>query len=334
MRRWIRRNYIAAAAVLLILCLFAFSQFGKTKTIDVDQPIAIRILFSPSTSVNNAMVVILKEKMFFEEELPENVTVEWISLDSTSARRDAITAGKGDITMVNMPSFIAAKEAMLPIGLLSNVTISGAAYYSVNDRGFPLESIGANDKLAITGSIGNTAHLSFQIACMEMFGNSSIFDQNVLALVEGDVVAMVSNTNDLAGVIANDRIVGWPQNMKMVIDLTPYIQKYGVSGVFAASTTFMTENPAMIDAFYRAERAAVQFIKENPDEAAAILASFWEGENAEDMKKALVLFPPEIEISESGYDLLASFMYQSGLIDNEPIKFRDFSNYDALPKKE
>jgi NitT/TauT family transport system substrate-binding protein len=280
-------------------------------------------------------MIVLKEKKFFENEVPENVRVEWIQLNSTPARRDALVTGDGDLTILNLPNFIAAKEAKMPLELLSNTAISGAAYYSIDDRGYSLESIGANDKLAVTGSIGNTAHLAFQIACLEMYGDSSIYENNIIALTENDVAAMVSNTRDLTGVIANDRTIEWPQNMKMVLDLTPYIQKYNISGVIVAASIFAEENPAIIDAFYQAERKAVQFINENPDEAALLLTAFWgESVNAEDIKRMLLEHLPELEISESGYDRLASFMYQTGIIDHEPVKFRNLPTYNSLPKRE
>jgi ABC-type nitrate/sulfonate/bicarbonate transport system substrate-binding protein len=310
------KNRICMLMAAALFCsYFSACDSGNKIIPDGFQTDIVRILYSPSASVNNSLMAILKEKGFLENNLPENIEVEWTALDSTSARRDALAIGQCDVTIMNMPSIVSAKAADLPIELLSNMAVSGAAYYSIDGRGFPLESIDANDKLAVTGSIGNTAHLAFQIACMELLGNSAAFDNHVIALPEGEVIAMISNTKDLSGVIANDRAIPWPESMQMQLDLTPYIQKYCISGAFVIGTTFAKDNPGFIDAFYTAAREAILFVKENPDESASILSTFWEEAlSAEEIKPILIQYPPELEFSELGYDLLASFMYKSGLI--------------------
>ena len=69
----------------------------------------------------------------------------------------------------------------------------------------------------------------------------------------------------------------------------------------------------------------------NTHEAAVLLTKYWDYDVAI-IEKELMDLPPSYEISESGFDSLASFMYEMGSIKIRPKKLSEMPNYLDIPR--
>jgi NitT/TauT family transport system substrate-binding protein len=207
--------------------------------------------------------------------------------------------------------------------------------FSAKDNIKSLEDISETDRIAVVTSIGNNPQLAFMAACKDVFGSAGKFETNAVAMKTADMIAAITVTDDISVVLTSYTPLLNSENWILqneIVDLNAYGKEYSLGACNVANSDFAAENPAIIEAYYAAERETVNFINEHPDEAAAILAKYWEGESIENIEQMLRDNPPKVEISESGYDKLASFMYEIGLLDHEPKKFSELPNYDTIPK--
>jgi hypothetical protein len=121
------------------------------------------------------------------------------------------------------------------------------------------------------------------------------------------------------------------ETVEVILDLTPYSERLGVGYWWVVSQSFYDNNPEYIDAFYNALQDAVDFIHNQPDEAAAVMQEIWPTYSIEEIKVIFEESNTRVEISESAYNKLANFMYEIDLLENPPKPLSELPNYDSLP---
>jgi NitT/TauT family transport system substrate-binding protein len=269
-----------------------------------------------------------------EELLPKDVSIEWVNINNSADIRDSLVTGRIDVATVNIPNFITAYENGLPVTLLSNYIVQTAFIYSTRADILSLNDISRGDRLASTG-IGTAYHLTLMLVAKEMFGNAARFDENIVVMDNADMVASVETSNDLdlimlgfPSIIRADEIA----SLTPIFDLTPVMQNHNISFVTVTRDNFYDNNPVLIEILYEAFRQAISFIIEHPGDAASLLAGFYGNVSAEDIKHQLISAPPQLEISESGYNGVAELMYEVGMIPNPPTKLANFRNYESIPR--
>jgi NitT/TauT family transport system substrate-binding protein len=298
----------------------------------------LRILTHRLPTHATAVQTIMQESGFLDSALPQGTSIEWMQLGSVTAVRDALATSQADIGMIGQTMFISATENNMPLIALSRAKSIPPWLFSAKPGIASLNDIRPDDKIAIA-TLGGSPHIAFMILCKERLGNARIFENNMMQMTESEILASVEVNDDISvalysfapgsELIKSDKLT----LMEETVDFMEIDNEYSLFGLLTvANFEFAVENPAIIEAYYAAERETVKFINEHPDEAAAILAGYWEGETQENIEQMLRDNPPEIEISESSYDRLASFMYEIGLLDHEPKKFSELPNYESIPK--
>ena len=95
------------------------------------------------------------------------------------------------------------------------------------------------------------------------------------------------------------------------------------------SEDFYENHPEIVEAYIKAREEALQLCYDEPERIAAVLAEEWEIDE-DIVLETLMAMPPTLEIT--GYDKQAQLLYEMGLLENEPKKFEELSNYEALLK--
>jgi ABC-type nitrate/sulfonate/bicarbonate transport system substrate-binding protein len=268
-----------------------------------------------------------------QKHLPEDITVEWQNIDVQTDMRDAVAAGKVDIAVLPTSQLIIANSSGIPLVPISDFVAFRTALYSHHDNIKSLDDIGPGDKIS-AASFGNVSHTSLQFYCDEIYGDPLRYDSNILPMSYADMWASVESSNDLSAALIgfSDSLRADASNkLAMIADLSPYSTKNCLGSIAMTTAAFYNNNPAYIEAYRKAAKEAVDFVINDTHEAAILLANHWEYDVAI-IEKELTDLPPYYEISESGYDALAAFMYKMGSIKSEPKKFSDFPNYADVPK--
>ncbi len=98
------------------------------------------------------------------------------------------------------------------------------------------------------------------------------------------------------------------------------------------SQEFADNNPMLVEALISASQEAMDFLNNNPSEAAELLTHQYDGVSTAEIEEQIKAVPFTIDISESAYDTVANLMFEIGAIPESPQKFSELPNYDTIPQ--
>ena len=159
-----------------------------------------------------------------------------------------------------------------------------------------------------------------------------MFDSSFQIMPHADGLAALSGGNGVQGLILSFPTLIKADNtdsIHEVCDLTDIVLEYGIGPVEIVSEDFYENHPEIVEAYIKAREEALQLCYDEPERIAAVLAEEWEIDE-DIVLETLMAMPPTLEIT--GYDKQAQLLYEMGLLENEPKKFEELSNYEALLK--
>jgi NitT/TauT family transport system substrate-binding protein len=218
--------------------------------------------------------------------------------------------------------------------LLANSTFNSLKLYSNGLSITSLDDIVPNDKISIV-SVGGTPDMALKLYSKERYGDYNKFDDNLWVLQYPEVFASISTSDDITGaLITFPSTVTADEHEKTIFveDLTPVITNYGLGVTLSTNEDFYNQNPALIDIFYKVAGDTIDFMNNNPGEAAQILSEFYEGLDPADIEAQIKSAPPTLDVSENAYNTVAELMQEMGILTKEPLKFNELPNYDKIPK--
>jgi len=284
-------------------------------------------------TVSNAIQQIIQMDELLEKNIPDDVSIEWSYGGPSSAdTRDALIAGKLDLATISLASFISAVENGLPLVLLSGTMPNPLELYTTRDEINSFKDINEHHKIGMPGK-GSNFELAFSLRSKEVFGDASRFSDNIVALTDADMVALIQGADsyDLytLGFPAMQKVAAL-DHAKLVEDLTEITVKYNICLVFVTTKDFYDNNPLIIDGFYKAAEEAVRFMNDNPKETAQKLSDFYEAVTPEEVLTVLERCPPNSSITN--YDEIADIMYEMEILSKPAMKFSELPNYNSIPK--
>ncbi len=274
-------------------------------------------------------VNIAHELGYIDEELAEVGAVEeWTNFNSGPLVNEAVSAGEEDIGfMADLPAII-AKSSGQDIQVVSNVATgekSLAVLVSPDSDITSIEDLEGKKIAYATGSYAQ--HLLALVLDQAGLTFDDIESVNLgaadspQALESGDV----------------DAIVIWEQyitkltnegNARVLIDGTG-IKRSNM--VIYSVTDYAEENPDIIEAFIKAVDRGAQYIEENPEDAAAILAEVYQVSES-DMTEILGNFDFSVSLTQDDIDeitTVADYAYDADIIQNQ-IDASEFINTSYL----
>lgn len=290
-----------------------------------------KVRVSRNNTYTSTTAYLMQEKGFLEKHVPEGVTVEWSQLSSGVEQRDAIVAEQIDIGAMGLINYISAHENGLPLTLLSYGGSSPAKVYSNDPAITAMDGFTETSKIAIQNK-STFQHMAFLAYCKETLGDAMIYDGLLTAMPAADTIASLQTSRDLNGAVLSYPTLRKAEEIEGVVllaDLTEVIEEYSAGVVFVANSDYHEKNPDIIEAFLAAQEETLQFIQDEPEEAARILSELL-GVEADEVQELLRTMPPRKEMA--GYDKHAQLMYEAGILTEEPTKFADLPNYEKIPK--
>ena len=319
--------------ILIVLLIFALS-LASCSSEPSDESNAgfsstvIRI--NGSNNQVSAIQLVIRYKELLEPYLPDGVTVEWTDIANAADQRDAIVAGRVDIAGVAVPNVITALDNGLPLVIISAAAGSPVYMYSNNPDIQKFQDINAETRISLVTK-GNAPHLAFLAKCKDVFGEATIFENNLVPMPHTEALASLESGRELdcsmfslPTTLRANEIEG----IQMIDDLTPYINEYGLTSYFVANEDFYKLNPMLIEAFRMASRDAVEYIRNNLSEVSILLGDLYEVDSVH-IEEALLDCPPSLEVR--GFDRLVDLMFEAGILANEPMRLEDLPNFDDIP---
>lgn len=315
---------------ILTLCLIAALLFSFSACNHSPAPNAKGkvIHISISTSYGTTTSNIMKEYGLLEACLPDGYSVEWHFMTSASDMRDALVSGDLDIVCTSLPTFITAYENGTPLQLISFAGSVPIGLYGNDPSIVSLSDFDSNDHLAAK-SKGNNGHIAFLIACQLELGNAMALDDQISTIQEADALALLQSSNDYqAGIFSFPMTIKAEKaGLHQIISFNDIIKDYGIGSTYFTRQDFYEQEPKVIAALREAQRQALELISNDPEGVAAKLSPIFELDE-EYILTALGEMPPCAEYS--GYNKLATLLFDIGLLEKEPTAFEDLANYEDI----
>lgn len=269
------------------------------------------------------------EQGYVEEELSAiGATFEWTEFASGPLVNEAIAAGEGDIGfMADLPAIIARSSGQ-DIQVVSNVATGERSLAVLVPADSDIQDISELKGKKIAYATGSYAQHLLAL----------VLDQ--AGLTFDDIETVNLGAADSPAALANgdvDAIVIWEQFItKLTTEGTARVLIDGTgikrsNMVVYSVSDYAKENPEVIEAFIKAVDRGAQFIKENPDEAAAILAPRY-SVTEEQMKTILGNFDFTVSLTDADVNeiiTVANYANEAGIISN-PVTEEEFINTSYL----
>jgi len=209
----------------------------------------------------------------FEKYLP-GLEVEWLQLGSGGAIREAFIAGEIDVAVMGIPPFLIGWDKGIPWKVASGMCVMPLSLQTYKEEINSLEDLTAEDKVAYP-SPGSIQHILLSMAAEKQLGSPTALDDIGVAMAHPDAAAALINQKDITAHFTSP-----PYNfeelsnegIKVVVDGT---EAFGTEFTFlvaVAAEDLVENNPKAYAAYIMGIADAANYINQNPEEAAKILA--------------------------------------------------------------
>jgi NitT/TauT family transport system substrate-binding protein len=272
-----------------------------------------------------APITIMKEQKLIEKHYGGEVSIEWSELYSGAAINEAITAGDIDVAALGVAPAVVGVQAGVPYRIFSSISsvpygimtnIKGATSLKDFKEG--------TDQIALVAQ-NSYPHIVLAMAAKAELGDAHALDTNLVALsIPDGYSAMVSGT--IKGQVASapyNYLLEEKEGMS-TIKVADDVWPEGDSGIIGiAATSLYEDQPKLYEALCAAMQEATDFINNNTDEAAAILAKDYDDVTPEQMAEWLKAPKTVFSTKLQGIMKTAKFMVDEDFTDKVPENFSD-----------
>lgn len=320
-----RFNVVVSSALATVLSLtLATGCSHKKSTTD-----KVTIAYNPS-GYGSAVSHLMIAENTLDKYLPDGVTAEWVEMSSASDIRDALANGTVDIAAPALSAYISAKENDMPFTLISNYGNAMVKLYSC--CGYTdISDFKEDDVLAIKG-LNTNPQISFLAYVKENGLDINKYTNMLSKIPESESLAMLeTNNGEIEGAILSYPVSNEAEkieNVTLIADFKDVIDDYNLGNCLCANSDFYNENYEVVVAFESARDEIMDSWNSKLDHNAQILSELYECDKAE-IAGIMESLPPTKEIT--GYNKLSALMYESGMLNKQPLSFEELPNYDKIP---
>ncbi len=317
-------NIILSSVLAMVLLVTTGCSSRKKETTST-----VTIAYNPGGYGSAVSHIMIADKIL-DKYLPEGVTAEWVEMSSASDIRDALANGTVDIAAPALSAYISAKENDMPITLISNYGNAMVKLYSC--CGYTdISDFKEDDVLAIKG-LNTNPQISFLAYVKENGLNINEYTNMLSKIPEAESLAMLeTNNGEIEGAILSYPVSNEAEKIEkvtLIADFKDVINDYNLGNCLCANSDFYNENYEVVVAFESARDEIMDSWNSNLDHNAQILSELYECDKAE-ISGIMESLPPTKEIT--GYDKLSALMYESGMLNKQPLSFKELPNYDKIP---
>jgi NitT/TauT family transport system substrate-binding protein len=290
------------------------------------EPVRLRV--AQQFGLGYAAMTIADELGFFEKYSPD-LKVTWIQLGSDEAIMEAFKNGQIDAAAITIPAFLLGWDQGIPWKVASGMCVMPVTLQTLDDGVETLADFGEDDRIAVS-TLGSIEHVLLSMVSEKELDDAAALNDNIMTM--GHQEASVSMMEQL-DITAHFSPPPHNFNESKISGIRTVMDGAGAFGadfsflVVVASNELYENNPSAYAALVMAIAEATEFIHENPEEAATILAPSlglaevtvleyltWPGMNYVTTPLGLMGF--------------SDFMLKTGVITKAPESMRDiaFSN--------
>lgn len=278
-----------------------------------------KISIAEQYGIAYAPLQIVKEKKLLEEKLP-GIQVEWHQLSNTTEIREGMLAGKVDAGFMAIPPFLIGWDKGMDWKIATGLSSSPVGLVTSKPGVKSLKDITDADRIALPQP-GSVQHILLAMAAERELGDAKKLDTLLVTMSHPDGMnALLAKKDITAHFTAMPYLTKELEN-KDIHQILSGQEAMGqdFSFIVGVTTKKLHDNyPSVYQAFVRAVAEAVEFINNNPEQAAAMLADDYKL-SKEEVLQYLTYEGTEYSTKVKGIPQFAGFMARSGYL-SKPLK--------------
>lgn len=276
-----------------------------------------------------APLVVMQEQGLIEKHYDGEIEVEWVNLNSGSAINEGVASGDIDVAAMGVGPFITGVTAGIPYKMYGTMSAQPHAIMTNNSAITSIKDITSENKIALV-NIGSFQHIVLGMLAEKELGDPHALDNNIVAmshpdgmsaLLSGSVDCQLTTSPYIAQELATDgisKVEGleevWPEGNAFILGLV-------------SNDCFENKKEAY-DAVVAATQEAIDYINNNQEEAAALLAEKQDVEK-DDMLSWMSDPACVFDMHLDGVMDFAAFMERAEFIEKAPESFEAITTESA-----
>ena len=298
---------------ILIIIILALTLFTISGCAGDEQSSQQSMTIAEQYGLAYAPVQLIKELKLLEESNSE-LKVEWKQLSNTTSIRESMLAGEVDIAFMAIPPFLIAKDKGMDWKIMSGLSESPLGLMTNRDYINSLADFKAEDKIALPQP-GSIQHILLSMAAQREFSETDKFDNQLLTMSHPDAMNALLAGREVAAHFASPPYLFLESREENIKKILSGSEAFGGDFTFiigVSTEEFYQQQSENYQLFLKALMKAIEFINQNPDQAAELLADNYDLSQAE-MKEYLswpgMKFTSEIKGLEEFLDFMTAEGY-------------------------
>lgn len=261
-----------------------------------------------------APIQIAKELGYFEENLPDNISLEYTKLANTAAIREAMLAGQLDVGFMGIPPFLIGQDNGMDWKIMTGLSGSPLGLVVNNEAVTEAKDLIGLGKIALPQP-GSIQHILLSMYAKNTYGDAKIFDDHLVAMKHPDGFQALMNDASVPAHFTSPpylfQELNEPSNRLLVSG------EDAVGGPFTFIVGVCREDLASNSKVYQGINdglaKAIDFMETNPEETIRILAEVY-ALDLETMEDYLYMRGMRYETDIKGLDQFIQFMVDEAYI--------------------
>ncbi len=270
MRKKTSIKNIGIILTILFIGLFIISSCNNK---DTNETKGYKISIAEQYGLAYAPLQIMKENKIMEKNLPD-VEVNWEQLGNTAAIREAMLADKLDVGFMAIPPFLIGWDKGMEWKMASGLSQSPIGLVTYKEDIKTIKDFTKNDRIALPQP-GSVQHILLSMACEREFSDAKTLDDLLVTMKHPDGMNALLGRKDITAHFTSPPYIFKELEQDGMHEILSGSEAMGRDFTFIVGVTtnkFHDDNPVVYDAFIKSLHDAIEFIHNNPEESAEILA--------------------------------------------------------------
>ncbi|KOA18972.1 alkanesulfonate transporter substrate-binding subunit [Clostridium homopropionicum DSM 5847] len=261
------------ALLFIFLCFLNFSFLLMACSNKNEEKVSTKLRIAEQYGLAYAPLQIMKANKILEKNLP-GIEISWQQVSNTTAIREAMLSNKIDAGFMAIPPFLIGLDKGMEWKIASGLSYSPTKLITNKNDLKSLEDFTNEDKIALPQP-GSVQHILLSMACEKQFGDSHKLDNLILTLSHPDAMNSLLSGNGVSAHFASPPYIGEElknDKMHIVLDGRDVMEGDFTFIIGVTTKEFYTKNPKLYSGFVKSIDEAIDFINNNTNKAAEILA--------------------------------------------------------------
>lgn len=303
-------------SVFIILCIVTILLTGCAKEKKEVSITKDKIRIAKQFGLVYAPLMIAEKNNLFEK---YDLEVEWMTLGSGGAVREALTAGQLDAAFMGIPPFLIGWDKGVPAKIAAGYAVVPVSLVTYDPDIKDIGDFKPEHKIALP-SPGSIQHILLSMGLEKKGLDPKFLDENIVALPHPDGAQALQAKKDVIAHFTTPPYLfeelSWPGYREILDGFEAFGTDFNFN-VALVTEKYRKENPRGYASFIMGLNEAMDWVNQNRRETAKLLAPEF---NIEEEKLFEYLKADKVNFTTSPYGLMgfAEFMQKAGYISKVP----------------